>query len=102
MIKKKKLPHFKSAEDEAKFWEKHSLTDYLAELEEVADLFVLAPSLAKGIRERAKKRLISIRLANWEIEKSKQIAKRKHVPYQSLMREWIDDGLRKESLAAIK
>ena len=93
-MKKKKLPHFKTSEEAAKFWGTHSLTDYLHELEEVDELFVLSPALAQRIRERAKKRLISVRLAEWEIEKSKQIAKHMKIPYQTLLRQWIDDGLR--------
>ena len=93
--KKKRLPVFKSADDEARFWETHSAVDYLSDLEPVDDIF-LSPSLVKKIKDRAKKRLISLRLATWEIEKSKQIAKKKHIPYQALMRQWIDQGLRAE------
>ena len=93
-MKKKRLPHFKTAEEEAEFWDTHSLTDYWHEFERVDELFVLSPALAHKIRERAKKRLISIRLAQWEIEKSKQIAKIRKIPYQVLLRQWIDEGLR--------
>lgn len=34
-MKKKKIPKFKTEEEEARFWETHSLTDYVDELEEV-------------------------------------------------------------------
>jgi len=93
-MKKKKLPIFKSEEEEARFWGTHNLEDYLHEFEPADEMFLLSPSLAHKIRERAKKRLISIRLAHWEIEKSKQIAKQRKVPYQTLLREWIDAGLK--------
>lgn len=93
-MKKKKLPRFKSAEEEAEFWETHSVTDYIDQLEPADEIFTLSPILAQRIQERAKKRLVSIRLAEWEIEQSKQIAKRMKIPYQTLMREWIDQGLR--------
>jgi predicted DNA binding CopG/RHH family protein len=93
-MKKKKLPNFKTSEEAAEFWDTHSLTDYLHELEEVDEVFVLSPALAKRIRERAKKRLVSIRLAEWEIEKSKQVAKQRKMPYHALIRQWIDEGLR--------
>ena|SRR5438132_12605701 len=93
-MKRKKLPIFKSADEEAKFWDTHSLTDYLHELEEVDEVFVLSPALAKRIRERAKKRLVSIRLAEWEIQKSKQVAKQRNMAYHALIRQWIDEGLR--------
>ena len=91
---KKKIPHFKNSEEAANFWDTHSLKDYIHDLEPVDDVFVLSPALAQRIRDRAKKRLISIRLAHWEIEKSKVIAKKRKMPYQVLIREWIDEGLR--------
>ncbi|SRR5258708_22725077 len=93
-MKKKKLPVFKSEEEEAKFWGTHSLKDYMHEFAPVDEVFLLSPRLARKIRERAKKRLISIRLAHWEIEQSKKIAKQRKMPYQTLLREWIDAGLR--------
>jgi predicted DNA binding CopG/RHH family protein len=81
---------------EKKYWDKHSVANHLHELKKADEMILLAPSLAKKIRERSKRKLISIRLAEWEIEKSKQIAKKKKVPYQSLLRHWIDEGLRAE------
>ena len=56
----------------------------------------LAPELAEGIRERAKKRLIAIRLPQWQIDGARELARRKKVPYQALMRGWIGEGLRHE------
>ena len=86
-MKKKKLPVFKSEDEEAKFWGTHSLADYIHEFEPVDELFrSCLPTLAHKIRERAKRRLVSIRLAHWEIEKSKEIAKRRKMPYQTSLR----------------
>lgn len=104
MIKKSKktLPDFKSAEEEARYWDKHSVTEHLDELEEIDDLFILSPRLVETIRERTKKKLISLRLPNWQIEKSRQIAKKKRMPYQTLMQKWINDGLRGEALAILQ
>src|SRR5450631_3691362 len=93
-MRKKKLPVFKTSDEEAEFWDTHSLTDYMHDLHEVDEVFVLSPALAQRIRERAKKRLVSIRLAEWEIEKSKEIAKRRKMPYHALIRQWIDEGIR--------
>lgn len=97
-MKKNKLSHFKSAEEEAKFWETHSVADYIDKLEEVDDPFILSPYLMRRIKERAKKKLVSIRLAVWEIEESKKIAKQKKIPYQKLLRHWIDEGLIHQSI----
>ncbi|MBI1979133.1 MAG: hypothetical protein HYS58_00040 [Elusimicrobia bacterium] len=95
-MKTNKLPHFKSAAEEAKFWDTHSLADYVHEMKDVTDLFTFSPHLIDKIQKRARKKMIAIRLAQWEIEKSKEIAKRRHVPYQALIRHWIDEGLRRE------
>jgi predicted DNA binding CopG/RHH family protein len=94
IIKKKKLPHFNTSEEAAIFWDSHNLKEYIHDFESADELFVLSPALAQRIRERAKKRLISIRLAEWEIEKSKQIAKQRKMPYHALIRQWIDEGIR--------
>jgi len=95
---KKKLPYFKTAEEEAKFWDTHSLKDYIHEFEpaDVDELFLSNGEWHKRIQERSEKKLISLRLAKWEIERSKEIATKKKVPYQVLLREWIDAGLRAE------
>jgi len=93
-MKNMKLRNFNTSEEAAAFWDKHSLKDYIHEFESADEVFVLSPALAQRIRERARKRLISIRLAEWEIEKSKQIAKQRKMPYHALIRQWIDDGIR--------
>ena len=98
-MKKKKLPKFKTEEEEANFWDTHSFTDYLDEFEEVDDVFILAPSLAEKIKKRSEKRLISIRLAKWEIDKTKQISKKMHIPYQVLIRKFINEGLHKMAMS---
>lgn len=97
---KKKLPHLASSDEAARFWDKHSAADYWDKMEKVDELFTLSPVLARRIRERAQKKAISLRLAYWEIDRSKEIAKKKKVPYQVLIREWIDEGIRRESLVA--
>ncbi|MBI4563477.1 MAG: hypothetical protein HY716_02125 [Planctomycetes bacterium] len=45
---------------------------------------------------KLKKRLLALRLEEWQIERAKEMARRKHVPYQQLMREWISRGIRSE------
>jgi hypothetical protein len=97
---KNKLPLFKSAEDEARFWDTHSVADYWDQMKETDEVFVLSPGIAHRIRERSRRKAVSLRLAYWEIDRSKEIAKKKKVPYQSLIREWLDEGIKKESLAA--
>lgn len=97
MKSKRKLPHFKTREEEAKFWDTHSLTDYLDELEPVDEVFTLAPSLAEKIRERAKTRAISLRLPQWEIDGARRVAKKRGIGYQVLINAWIAEALRREA-----
>ena len=40
---KKKLPRFRTAEEEANFWDTHDVTDYLKDLKEVDELFCPFP-----------------------------------------------------------
>ncbi len=97
MNAKRKLPNFKSREEEAKFWDTHSMTDYLDELQPADDVFTLAPSLAEKIRERSKTRAISLRLPQWVIDGAKRVAKKKGVGYQVLINTWIAEALQREA-----
>jgi len=58
----KRLPKFKSEEEEACFWDTHSPLDYPDEFTEVKEPFKIAPSfsrLSKG--ERAKLKTLSLK-----------------------------------------
>ena len=94
---KQKLPNFKTREEEAKFWDTHSMIDYLDELEPADNVFTLAPALANKIKERAKTRAISLRLPQWEIDGAKRVAKSKGVGYQILINAWIAEALQREA-----
>jgi predicted DNA binding CopG/RHH family protein len=95
-MKTKKLPNFKNEEEFAKFVETHDMGPYLKEMKALDEALILAPALAEKIRERAKKRLISLRLPNWQIEGAKEIAKKKKQHYQTLIQTWVGEGLRTE------
>jgi predicted DNA binding CopG/RHH family protein len=93
----KRIPKFKSEKEEARFWDTHDLSQYWDQLEEVDEMIELAPELAKRIQERMKKRMLAIRLEEWQIARTKEIAQKKGLPYQQLMRQWISKGIRQES-----
>lgn len=96
-MKKHKLPYFKTREEEAKFWDSHSMEDYLGELEPADEVFILAPSLAEKIKERAKTRALSLRLPQWEIDETKRMAQKKGIGYQILISTWIAEAIRREA-----
>lgn len=82
---KKRIPKFKSLEEERKFWDTHSVTEFLDELRPVKVEFT-----------RPRKKLISLRLDVPQIESLKQIAAHKGLGYLSLIRYWINERLSKE------
>jgi hypothetical protein len=54
------------------------------------------PRLADRVRGRARKKLISLRLPQWQIDTAKRVAKRGKRHYQVLMQTWIAKGLKRE------
>ena len=94
---KKKLPRLKTEKEVHKFWSKHDLTDYLHEADELDEKIQLDPGLAHRIRERTKKKMIALRLERWQMERAKAIVRKRHIPYQHLLRFWISHGLRQEA-----
>ena len=92
----KKFPKHKTENMFAGFVDAHDLAPYLEGTELLDKALALAPELADKVRDRAKKRLIALRLPQWQIEGARRIAKTKRMPYQALMRAWIGQGLRQE------
>jgi predicted DNA binding CopG/RHH family protein len=90
----KTLPEFKSEKEEAEFWDTHNSLDYIESDEPVE--MELAPGLAAKIRERARTKQVTLRLRVSQIEAVKEIAKRKDIPYQTLIRSWIAEAIRRE------
>lgn len=85
MKKKLVVPKFKNESEEADFWANLNLMDYF----EPSDFKrgVIFPNLKRS------KRLISIRLPEELISKVKAKASRFDVPYQSLIRQYIQQGV---------
>jgi predicted DNA binding CopG/RHH family protein len=82
---KRKIPKFRSLEEERRFWDTHSITEFLDELKPAKVEFV-----------KTKKKLISLRLDVPLIESLKEIASRKGLGYLSLIRYWICERLSQE------
>ena len=79
-----KLPKFKSAQEEAEFWETHSPLDFPGEFEEVKEPIV---------DRRGRKKGIYIRLDPEAIELARNIGAGLGIGYQTLFRMWIMEGL---------
>lgn len=82
-MSKKKLPEFKSIEEEAEFWDTHSFADYWDEFELVKEpVFVRPP-----------KKVVSLRLDRQMLEALEMLANEKSIPYTTLLRMWIKERL---------
>ena len=85
MKKQLVVPKFKSEAEEAEFWAKLDLTEYFEQSDfERGRVF---PSLKRT------KRLISLRLPEQLLLQIKDKARNLSVPYQSLIRQYIQKGL---------
>jgi len=95
------LPTFPSDDSTAEYFETHSVAGLWDQLAEVKGP---KPSmaLAKSIRERhtAAKSPISIRLGTEQIAAAKKIAAAKSVGYQTQLRMWIAEGIRRDAKLA--
>ena len=85
MKKPLKLPKFKTEDEERDFWAKIDLADYFESKDFQAVSF---PNL------KPSSRAISIRLSEPMILRLKERANERHVPYQSLIKQYIADGLK--------
>ena len=88
----KKMPKFKTEEEFAKFVEEHDMEDYANDMEEVKDIKI---SISKQT-----KTMISLRVYPYLLEEIKQIAAKKHMPYQSLIQQWLAEKINEEKKAA--
>ncbi len=86
-MKKKpsKIPEFKTIEEEAEFWDTHSVTDYWDELEDVE----VVVELDKPQEER-----LVLRLHKGVKEQLARVAKSKGLNVSSLARMWLLEKLR--------
>ena len=85
MKKKLILPKFKNEDEERDFWDKIEFTDYY----EPSDLVPVSfPNLKPTTRP------ISIRLTESMIDRVKEKANEIDIPYQALIKQFIDKGLR--------
>jgi predicted DNA binding CopG/RHH family protein len=87
ITKKKVVPEFQSEDEEREFWAGHDSTDYLAwQTGRLGKFPNLKPTL----------RTISLRLPVYMIEDLKILANQRDVPYQSLLKLFLAERLKKE------
>jgi len=86
-MRKKRIPRFKSEDQEREFWSAHDSTEYIdwSQAKKVV-LSDLRPTL----------KTISLRLPASLLEELKLLANRQDVPYQSLLKMFLAERVRQE------
>jgi len=84
----KTIPHFKSETEEVEFWETHDTTDYIDWTKAIKN-----PSFSNL---KMSTKTITIRVTESLLDSLKMIANKKDVPYQSLMKIYLDEKVREE------
>lgn len=93
MRKLKKIPKFKSEEEEAEFWATHDSTEYI-------DYSKAKRIVFQNLKPSTK--TISIRLPESLIEHLKVLANKRDVPYQSLLKIFLSEKVEEELHGAAK
>ncbi len=84
MKKKSRIPKFKNIEEEARFWDTHSITEFENETEDVEIVFDLA---------RPKEETLILRLQKETKQELEKEAKKKGLSTSSLARLWLTQRL---------
>ena len=83
----KKIPRFANEAEERRFWETHDSTDYVDWSKAQRARF---PNLKLSTKA------ISLRLPEGTLDRIKIAANKRDMPYQSLIKYWLDEKLKTE------
>lgn len=87
----KKIPKFKNEDEEREFWTTHDSTDYI-------DWSKAEPVIFPNLKPSTES--ISLRLPSILLARIKELANKKDVPYQSLMKVFLSEKVDHELRAA--
>jgi predicted DNA binding CopG/RHH family protein len=90
MRKLKLIPHFKNEDEEAKFWSSHDSNEYIDWSKAIVN--PMFPNLKLSTKT------ITIRVSQSLLDSLKMLANKKDVPYQSLVKIFLDEKVREESV----
>lgn len=86
----------KNEHKEAEFWDNHGVLDFVSEIDEPITLdSKLREEILSGKR-RMKLKNISLKIEPVFIQAIRKIATQKSIPYQSLIRMWLAENIKKE------
>jgi predicted DNA binding CopG/RHH family protein len=85
---------FTSQQEEAAFWLTHDTAKFWQAFEDLQELPEVTPQLLANIKARHERtKAISLRLYPSQLRIAKAIARKTHLPYQAILRTFIDQGL---------
>jgi predicted DNA binding CopG/RHH family protein len=87
MSKLKNIPAFKNEEEEREFWDTHDSSEYIDWKKSERAVF---PNLKPSTKT------ISLRLPEHILDEIKMLARKRDVPYQSLIKMFLKDRLNEE------
>jgi len=87
MKKREEIPTYNSEEEEREFWASHDSVDYIDWKSSEKTIF---PNL------KPSSKTISLRVPEYILEELKMLAKKRDVPYQSLIKMYLKDRIDKE------
>lgn len=87
MKKLKTIPRFNTEEEERSFWSTHDSTEYI-------DWTKAQPAVFPNLKPSTK--TISLRLPQWLLARLKQLANKRDVAYQSLIKIFLAERVKKE------
>ena len=87
----KKIPEFKNEDQEREFWAKHDSSGYVDWAKAEKSVF---PNLKLTTES------ISLRLPSFLLTRIKQLANEKDVPYQSLMKVFLSERVKRELISS--
>ncbi|MFC1496664.1 CopG family antitoxin [Candidatus Margulisiibacteriota bacterium] len=71
----KKMPGFRSEKEEAKFWDKNDVTDYIDQMTEIETPIKFSKALKIKLFSKRNKKLLTLRLEEGQIEAAKIVSK---------------------------
>ncbi len=89
-MKRKKLPNFKTEQEEREFWDTHSSEEYV-DWDKIEVINAPFPKLKPSTKT------ISIRLPETMLEELKSLANKNDVPYQSLIKIYLAERIAQET-----
>ena len=89
-MSKKPTPEFKSDEEFAEFVDKNDMTEY--DWQETEEIEI----------ERIPKKPVNMRIHPYVLNEVKKIAKERHMPYSTLIQQWLAERVAKEKFVKAK